>query len=344
MRKRDPAILFAGFWAGVLLTTWCQNWALTHKLEPRTHKLQAPQPPSVRPRPPSGVFKVQQRASHAQSSDLQHFATSSLQPQSVALQIDSVEKQVSYRQEASPIAADSKPPSLSTTVNSVTQKDTLYGINSWWAVITHSTNAPSDRKANVAHLQRNGPFINIFEASWGGLDRSCTTFLKKHNIRVSPKYWHGEGNVEEGKIGHWCSFLRFLVECQSKPVDFCVSIEDDLKLDRYEIAKLNALLEFHSSPTPMERFGPGMDTLVVYDRKQVHLMIQDVKIQQIVNPVDNMFTQLGYYSRAAEEYGQLINDNSQETSLIRTMRQLDISEFNTVVDNTQHLAPIVATL
>lgn len=94
----------------------------------------------------------------------------------------------------------------------------------------------------------------------------------------------------------------------------------------------------------MERFGPGMDTLVVYDRKQVHLMIQDVKIQQIVNPVDNMFTQLGYYSRAAEEYGQLINDNSQETSLIRTMRQLDISEFNTVVDNTQHLAPIVATL
>lgn len=96
-----------------------------------------------------------------------------------------------------------------------------------------------------------------------------------------------------------CSFLRFLVECQSKPVDFCVSIEDDLKLNRYEIAKLNALLEFHRIPTPMERFGPGMDTLVVYDRKQVHLMIQDSKIQQIQNPVDIMFGQLGYYTRAA---------------------------------------------
>ena len=94
----------------------------------------------------------------------------------------------------------------------------------------------------------------------------------------------------------------------------------------------------------MERFGPGMDTLVVYDRKQVHLMIQDIKIQQIQNPVDIMFGQLGYYTRAAEPYGQLINDNSQETSLIRTMRQLDINEFNTVVDNTQHVAPIVATL
>ena len=84
----------------------------------------------------------------------------------------------------------------------------------------------------------------------------------------------------------------------------------------------------------MERFGPRMDTLVVYDRKQVHLMIHDVKIKQIVNPVDNMFGKLGYYTRAAEPYGQLINDNSQKTSLIRTMRQLNISKFNTILDNT----------
>jgi hypothetical protein len=105
MRKRDPAILFTGFWAGVLLTTWCQNLALTHNLQPRTHILEAP--PIFRPRPPSGVLKVQQQASHAQSSELQqHFATSSLtqpiesladsrlQQSAVALQIDSVEKQV----------------------------------------------------------------------------------------------------------------------------------------------------------------------------------------------------------------------------------------------------------
>ena len=110
-------------------------------------------------------------------------------------------------------------------------------------------------------------------------DDSCVDLLKEHKIRVSERYWQGEGAIHGRKAGHWCSFLRFLVECKSRLVSVCVSIEDDLRLEKQELMrKLDKLLQ-KDWDTPTMRHGPGMNTIVAYDRSS-NSVTEPVRIQQ----------------------------------------------------------------
>lgn len=72
-----------------------------------------------------------------------------------------------------------------------------------------------ERLNNVHSITSQFPEVTVFRASHY-LDVSCLTTLSNMHVTVSPLYKSDEkgiGWVHAGKIGHWCSFLRFIVEC-----------------------------------------------------------------------------------------------------------------------------------
>jgi hypothetical protein len=188
-----------------------------------------------------------------------------------------------------------------------------------YASVIHHPNA-TDRRSNVAQLLRH-PSVRLFEASWGA-DEECRRFLAAHGITISPAYWHGEGHILGGKIGHWCSFLRFLRDCD-RNARTCISIEDDVVLSRVE---LDAILRHPVASKPMLRLGPKgcTDCVVLYDPKRCDELFRQA--HTITNPVDVFFSP--NYSRGTYHGTMLDPSNHPRTSIIRSLPRLNIEAFN----------------
>lgn len=98
-----------------------------------------------------------------------------------------------------------------------------------------------ERHANVLKSLELWPELRRFNASYY-IDESCRTILRKMAISISPDYFSDEkgyGYIHAGKVGHWCSFLRFLLYCQSANVKACVWIEDDILLSKKGIDQIS---------------------------------------------------------------------------------------------------------
>jgi len=107
----------------------------------------------------------------------------------------------------------------------------------WFSVtiLSHANFSSSmERRLNVERMKAHIPTLSLLEGSLG-IDASCCSVLHSLNIRVSAYYntWEkGVGWIHNGKLGHWCSFLRFLQSCAVQNTTFCVWLEDDCNLDQ----------------------------------------------------------------------------------------------------------------
>lgn len=106
----------------------------------------------------------------------------------------------------------------------------------WFTIITpffKVTENDFARDRHVKSIIQKHPFFERFNASYH-IDQSCCSILKKQNMTISAKYYSDEkgfGWVHTGKIGNWCSFLRFLDLCATKTSKTsCVWIENDVKV------------------------------------------------------------------------------------------------------------------
>lgn len=213
--------------------------------------------------------------------------------------------------------------------------------NTWMAIVTDLNRTNADRRANVINLRRRSPQIHIFPASWGASDE-CKAFLYDNQIRVNLSYSHGSGKIEEGKVGHWCSFLRFITECELSLYKRCMFIEDDVVLSPSEISQIVRHLQIVTFQKPILSIGPGgCDRINVFDRKQIPQIWDYLGNDGITNPTDRQLEPL--YQSTGRRFGYLLDPNNQRSSsVIRNSRMLDIQTLNQEIDDVPHCKKLVS--
>jgi hypothetical protein len=154
-----------------------------------------------------------------------------------------------------------------------------------WRVITTTTPDPA-RQANVQKiLSLTPPLIHVMAGN-NGFDLNCVLYLNENGIRVSKSYHNGESStIHSGKLGHWCTFLRFL-DIVKESGKTGVWIEDDVLLELRDID--NIMQAINGDHTKAEvRMSAGDGVVVVNNASE---MLQIVKNLEITDPVDVFFS------------------------------------------------------
>lgn len=223
-------------------------------------------------------------------------------------------------------------------LNTTTHTDEAHGI--WWAVISSNRTSPARRK-NVKDMRQTAPFVEIFPGSWGA-DKVCLQFLSSHHILISPNYWNGAGFIEEGKVGHWCSFLRFMSACHERPkTNWCVWIEDDVVLDQSDFEHLNTILSNYTNrkvaiSAPILRLGPCCDRVNAINPLLVDKLLEIPQKKMIYNPTDLVYSNEGAYAVVAKIGKMLEGSDFAHNSIIRSgFGMVNITQFNDIIRESQ---------
>ena len=154
-----------------------------------------------------------------------------------------------------------------------------------WRVVTTTTPDPA-RQANVQRiLSLNPPLIHVMEGN-NGFDIDCVLYFSENGIRISKSYYNGESStIHAGKLGHWCTFLRFL-EIVQESGKIGVWIEDDVLLELNDID--NIMQVINGDHTKAEVRMSGGDGVVVV--KNASQMLQLVKNHEMTDPVDIFYS------------------------------------------------------
>ena len=142
-----------------------------------------------------------------------------------------------------------------------------------------------ERRLNVARIKELIPSVHVLEGSFG-LDQGCCDVLNKLNIKISKQYntWEkGLGWIHQGKLGHWCSFLRFLFLCSNKSTEYCVWLEDDCNLDKMRMQLIQDHLYTHNNLISI--LGEG-DEINVVSKPNAVKLLQFYKNYEITLPFD----------------------------------------------------------
>lgn len=190
------------------------------------------------------------------------------------------------------------------------------GINSeffntlWVTIITpQPLHVQNDvhRERHVRALLQKYPFIQRFAASYG-IDTSCQNILRLQKITIGSAYYSdeiGHGWVHPGKIGNWCSFLRFLRACgEKRGFKTCVWIENDVNVTD---SMLQTILNVSSDMMrgvetfPVVHPGGTWEVVLVHQTQARDILGRFFRFE-IVRPIDREF----WGMRGAKK---LISDN-----------------------------------
>eukprot|EP00277_Geminigera_cryophila_P039594 CAMPEP_0173111306 /NCGR_PEP_ID=MMETSP1102-20130122/45077_1 /TAXON_ID=49646 /ORGANISM="Geminigera sp., Strain Caron Lab Isolate" /LENGTH=334 /DNA_ID=CAMNT_0014011627 /DNA_START=99 /DNA_END=1103 /DNA_ORIENTATION=- len=211
-----------------------------------------------------------------------------------------------------------------------TKTGTLYAI----VTLPKYANANSERWENVVSITTRWPEITIFPASHY-LDPSCLNVLGRLNIQVSPSYKSdekGRGWVHAGKIGHWCSFLRYIAHCDASNFEFCVWLEDDIVMTHNLMTTIKNYTQDYG--TPLVALGKGDEANVIVGRHAAQLL-KHFTDYTIVGPLDvvpdNSFLRISLYLFDARRY----HAKENSTLVCATCPLLTVSEVNGRIQRTR---------
>lgn len=175
---------------------------------------------------------------------------------------------------------------------------------------------------DIANLLRLWPNAHIFKGSVG-YDQSCKNILQDIGVRFKERYYGTLDYIEEGKLGHWCSNLRFARMCHG----ICVLIEDDIVLSNRDVLKMKEAINEKWS-TPVLAVGPSGDTINVWNGSDTERVFEAVRTG-IDNPTD-IFFRLRHFYTERRSIGRLKDrTNSDETSIIRSMlKKIKLVDLN----------------
>ena len=147
------------------------------------------------------------------------------------------------------------------------------------------TNSGVQRMKNIKKIRTMIPSSVQFNASYN-LDDSCLEVLNIMRIRISANYYsdeRGKGWIHGGKVGIWCSFLRFLRLCNQSSFDFCVWMEDDLILNSNTKKEIQNHLK--ESNFPVISLGDG-NVLNILIKKNLPRLLTALTNREIQYPLD----------------------------------------------------------
>jgi len=192
---------------------------------------------------------------------------------------------------------------------------------------------------DIHHLKQKIPNAHIFRGSVG-YDESCKNILVDIGAQFKKYYYGTLDYIEEGKLGHWCSNLRFAQDCNG----LCVLIEDDIMLNAKDVTILQETLQ-HPWTTPVLALGPSGDTINVWNGSATKRVFEIVR-EGINQPMDLFFNSHGIYTKRGP-IGTLVDtSNSAKTSIIRSMlTPIKLIDINEQIDSAkQKSEPTINTL
>jgi hypothetical protein len=195
-----------------------------------------------------------------------------------------------------------------------------------WRVITTATRDPA-RQANVYNiLSLDPPLIKVLVGNQG-LDNDCILYLSDNGIRISKSYYNGKTNsVHSGKLGLWCSFLRFLDLVQESGKTG-VWIEDDVLLKPKHIEEIMQIIQGTHTKAEI-RMSHGNGVVVIKNASQ---MLEVVKNLEITNPVDVFYASHDMVEDVASKSS--IEKMTNVTSGITTTTQYPIDLVNQLIEH-----------
>ena len=217
----------------------------------------------------------------------------------------------------------------------------------WYAIITpveqHNKNDMM-RHANVLEVKKMWPEVDLFNAS-DNFDQSCVNVLLDYNISVSNRYFSDEkgfGWIHTGKIGIWCSFLRFVLECSQKNTLTCVWLENDLlmseNLKNVIIRESNPDM-LQSRKQPLTHIGNHNEVLIINKRK-VHQVILFFRNFIISRPLDHTLWNSGlslskriFHKKFDDQNVRLFNKPSDSSIVCASCALTKTEDINKVIAN-----------
>lgn len=167
----------------------------------------------------------------------------------------------------------------------------------WIAIVTPKkvfNRNDHTRERHVGVLLRRYPFMHRFHASLG-VDESCCSILRSQNMTIGGRYYSDEmgvGWVHMGKIGNWCSFLRFLQHCSSEQkYESCVWIENDVLVTDSmlsAILKVSADMKQGIEGFPVVHLYGTWEVVVVQRRRARDILSRFYNFE-IIRPIDSEF-------------------------------------------------------
>lgn len=176
---------------------------------------------------------------------------------------------------------------------------------------------------DISRLVGQLPHAQLFRGSIG-YDDSCKRILKQKHARFAKRYYGTMNAIEAGKLGLWCSQLRFADMCQG----LCMLIEDDAVLSDQDIAQLYTSTQRPWS-TPILQLA-RYNTINVWNGSRTAVLFEAVQ-QGIKNPADVTFSSLKMYTNRGPIGTIADPTHSAKHSLIRSSagkRLLKLASLN----------------
>jgi hypothetical protein len=205
-------------------------------------------------------------------------------------------------------------------------------------------NTGSERQTLVESSLKTWPALRRFNASYQ-LDASCVSILKYTQITVSAYYYseeRGVGWIHAGKVGHWCSFLRYMYYCNTSNAVVCVWIEDDFKLSAHNIHKIESeaanIAKTNNNKYAVISLGLG-DEVNIIDSRLLHLLFNQFHNFEIRKPLDITLrtTHLGRVRRVFDKHDRMFIGKETSTLVCPTCKLISVKTVNQLINTSGHM-------
>lgn len=200
-----------------------------------------------------------------------------------------------------------------------------------------TVNTGNERRLNVEKSLHVWPKLQTFKASYQ-LDESCISVLRQMNIRISDEYYSEEkgiGWIHAGKVGLWCSFLRYLSHCKQSGAVVCVWIEDDFLLSPANIAKIEAeAMRIATRPAKYSIVNLGLYNEVnVIDARKLDSAFNYFRNFKISQPLDHTIwkLKLGVAKRVFNKEDRIFVGKTFSTLVCPTCQIQTVSSVNALI-------------
>ena len=178
-------------------------------------------------------------------------------------------------------------------------------------------------KWDISQLLDVLPQAQVFQGSVG-YDASCKRILREKKVRFAKTYYGTVDSIEEGKLGHWCSHLRFAAQC----VGVCVLIEDNAVLSSADVTALHDAVQ-QGWDTTILQLGISGDVINAWNGSRTNVLFEAVQQSGIDNPSDLFYDSLHMFTKRGPIGTIKDPSNSAKISLIRSMpRLLKLADLN----------------
>ena len=204
-------------------------------------------------------------------------------------------------------------------------------------ILNITVNTGKERRINVQKSLNVWPKLQTFKASYQ-LDESCISVLRQMKISISDKYYSDEkgvGWIHAGKVGLWCSFLRYLSYCKQSRAVVCVCIEDDFLLSPVNIAKIEAeAMHIATSPAKHSIVNLGLHNEVnVIDARKLDSALRYFWNFKISQPLDHTIwkSKLGVAKRVFNKEDRIFVGKTSSTLVCPTCQIHTVSSVNALI-------------